>query len=58
MQLWWEIHDKHRDDLLKHTNFETDEEQMENFIHIENTPKKTRKPKKNKNKATVDFCNL
>jgi hypothetical protein len=25
MQLWWEQHDKYRDDLLNHTTFETDE---------------------------------
>lgn len=39
MQLWWEIHEKHEESLLKHTTFDTDEDEMENFIHIEK-PKK------------------
>lgn len=35
MQLWWEIHEKHEDALLKHAQFDTDEDFMENMIHIE-----------------------
>ena len=44
MQLWWELHDKYRDELLNHTTFKTDE-QMEQFVHIAESPK----PKKRKN---------
>ena len=50
MQIWWEIHEKHEEALLKHTQFETDES-MEQFIHIENSPpKKKKKPKTDKKK--------
>jgi hypothetical protein len=58
MQLWWEIHDKHREALLNHTTFETDEDQMEQFVHIADTPRRKKPSKKPKNKATVDFCNI
>jgi hypothetical protein len=55
MQLWWEIHEKHEDALLKHTQFETDEDFMENsgIINIENgKPRKmTKKEKKAAKKA-------
>ena len=48
MQIWWELHEKHEDALLNHTQFETDES-MEHLIHIDNTPaKKTKKTKKDK----------
>ncbi len=44
MGLWWEVHEKHEEALLNHTQFETDES-MEQFIHIENSPpKKKKKP--------------
>lgn len=50
MALWWELHDKYRDDLLNHTTFETDEN-MEQFIHIADTPKpKKKKGSKSKSK--------
>jgi hypothetical protein len=35
MGLWWEIHDKWEEKLLNHTQFETDEDMMEQFVHIE-----------------------
>lgn len=50
MQTWWEIHEKHEEALLKHTQFETDES-MEEFIHIDNSPpKKKKKVKADKKK--------
>lgn len=36
MMIWWEMHEKHEDALLKHTQFETDES-MEQFVHIDNS---------------------
>ena len=49
MQLWWEIHEKHDEALLKHTQFETDEDFMEGMISINNRPaRKPKKPKKGK----------
>jgi hypothetical protein len=47
MGILWEIHEKHEQALLNHTQFETDES-MEHLIHIDNTPKKTKKSKKDK----------
>ena len=49
MSLWWDQHEKYEDDLLKHTQFETDES-MENFIHIDNSPPPKKKEKKKKKK--------
>jgi hypothetical protein len=46
MQIWWEMHEKHEEALLSHTQFETDES-MEHLIHVENSP-----PKKKKKKTT------
>lgn len=43
---WWEQFEKYEEDLLKHTTFETDDA-MEQFVHIENSPKK-KSPKKKK----------
>ena len=42
MQIWWEIHEKHEESLLKHTQFETDEDFMENsgIINIQSPSKK------------------
>jgi hypothetical protein len=42
MQIWWEIHEKHEEALLKHTQFETDEDFMENsgIINVQSPPKK------------------
>jgi hypothetical protein len=54
MQLWWEIHDKHRDTLLNHTTFETDDA-MESFVHIENSPKPKKKKKKSSKKLEDSF---
>jgi hypothetical protein len=53
MQLWWELHDKYREELLEHTTFETDES-MEQFVHIENTPKVKKNKNKKKNKKEKD----
>jgi len=52
MGLWWELHEKHEEALLNHTQFETDEN-MEHLIHIENSPKKksTKKSSKKSKKA-------
>ena len=50
MQIWWELHEKHEEDLLKHTTFETDEDQMEGLIHIDNTPPKKKKKDSKKKK--------
>ena len=41
MHIWWEIHEKHEDSLLKHTQFETDEDFMEGIVHIEKPKKQT-----------------
>ena len=35
MQLWWEIHERYESKLLSHTQFETDEDSMDDLIHIE-----------------------
>lgn len=43
MGLWWDLHSKYEESLLNHTTFETDEEQMEGLIHIQNTPPKKEK---------------
>jgi hypothetical protein len=45
MQLWWELHEKYEEKLLNFTQFETDEEFMEQFIHVDNS-----KPRKGKKK--------
>jgi len=44
MQIWWEIHERYEDQLLKHTQFDTDEDFMEGLIHVEK-PKKAKKSK-------------
>ena len=49
MGLWWDLHTKYEESLLNHTTFETDEEQMEGLINIQNTPPK--RPKKFKKKG-------
>lgn len=53
MQIWWEIHEKHEEALLKHTQFETDEEFMENnnIINIQSPPKKKKLTKAQKKAA-------
>lgn len=45
MQLWWEIHEKHEEKLLSHTQFETDEDFMENIVKVD-TPKIKKKKEK------------
>lgn len=50
-QIWWELHDKYEEALLNHTQFETDES-MEQFIHIENTPKQKKKKSSSKKSAS------
>ena len=47
MHLWWEMHERHDEALLKHTQFETDEDFMEQsgMININNA----KQPKKKKN---------
>ena len=55
MQIWWEIHEKHEDDLLKHTTFETDDS-MDQFVHISNSkPPKKKKSKKAKKEKQDTF---
>ncbi len=54
MQLWWEMHERHDEALLKHTQFETDEDFMEQsgMININNgKPPKKKKTAKNKKNA-------
>eukprot|EP00347_Sterkiella_histriomuscorum_P021293 403334511 len=52
MQIWWDLHQKHEETLLNHTQFETDES-IEHLIHIDNSsPKKSKKPKKDKKKKS------
>jgi hypothetical protein len=54
MQLWWEMHERHDEALLKHTQFETDEDFMEQsgMININNgKPPKKKKAAKNKKNA-------
>ena len=48
MQLWWELHEKWEAKLLNHTQFETDEDFMEQFIHVQNTPAKKKGKKGDK----------
>ena len=50
MGLWWDLHSKYEESLLNHTTFETDEEQMEGLIHIQNTPPKKEKGGKKEKK--------
>lgn len=47
------MHDKHEEALLNHTTFETDEDMMEQFVHIEKP--KMKKPKKDKKKKESRF---
>ena len=49
MQLWWELHEKHEESLLKHTQFETDEE-IEGLIMVDNSFKSGKKKKKDSKK--------
>jgi hypothetical protein len=49
MQLWWDLHEKYEEDLLKHTTFETDEA-MENLISYGEPPKKKKKKDTKKKK--------
>jgi hypothetical protein len=46
MQLWWEIHEKHEASLLRHTQFETDEDFMEGIINVEKPKKLSKKAQK------------
>jgi hypothetical protein len=49
LSLWWEMHERYDEALLKHTQFETDEDFMESsgIINIDNgKKKKTKKAKK------------
>jgi hypothetical protein len=46
MQLWWEIHEKHEQALLKHTQFETDEDFMEGIVNVERPKKLSKKAQK------------
>ena len=50
MQIWWELHEKHEEKLLNHTQFETDEDFMEGLIHVDNSPKKNKKKGTNSDK--------
>ena len=50
-QLWWDVHEKYADSLLNHTTFETDEA-FEQFVHIDNTPKRKKKPRSRRKKKT------
>ena len=47
MQLWWELHERYEEALLKHTQFDTDEDFMEQsgLITVDNG--KSGKKKKN-----------
>ena len=55
MHLWWELHERYDEALLKHTQFETDEDFMEQsgMINIDNgkQPKKKKNAKAKKNAA-------
>jgi hypothetical protein len=55
MHLWWELHERYDEALLKHTQFETDEDFMEQsgMINIENNNKPPKKKKNNKKKAAA-----
>ncbi len=50
MQLWWELHERYEEALLKHTQFDTDEDFMEQsgLITVDNG--KSGKKKKNSKK--------
>jgi hypothetical protein len=52
LSLWWELHERYDEALLKHTQFETDEDFMEGLINIDNSSGKKKKGKKAK-KAKV-----
>jgi hypothetical protein len=43
LSLWWELHERYDEALLKHTQFETDEDFMEGIVNIENAKKKKTK---------------
>ena len=55
MHLWWELHERYDEALLKHTQFETDEDFMEQsgMINIDNgkQPKKKKGTKAKKQAA-------
>ncbi len=55
MQLWWELHEKYEEELLKHTQFETDEDFMEGLIHVEQPKAKKKKSKDSKKKSKANF---
>jgi hypothetical protein len=50
LSLWWELHERYDEALLRHTQFETDEDFMDSgLINIDNGKKKKgKKNKKNK----------
>ena len=48
LSLWWELHERYDEALLKHTQFETDEDFMEGLINIDNSGSKKKKSKKAK----------
>ena len=50
LSLWWELHERYDEALLRHTQFETDEDFMDSgLINIDNGKKKKgKKVKKNK----------
>lgn len=48
LSLWWELHERYDEALLKHTQFETDEDFMEGLINIDNSAGKKKKGKKGK----------
>ena len=48
LSLWWELHERYDEALLKHTQFETDEDFMEGLISIDNSGSKKKKGKKAK----------
>jgi len=48
LSLWWELHERYDEALLKHTQFETDEDFMEGLINVDNSGSKKKKGKKAK----------
>jgi len=57
LSLWWELHERYDEALLKHTQFETDEDFMEGLINVDNSGSKKKKGKKAKKAKAAAAAN-
>ncbi len=54
MQIWWEIHERHEEKLLSHTQFETDDDFMDSGIINVQSGKKPKKMPQAKGKKPAE----